>query len=60
MTARWMSFRCRLGLHSWKDVGCGDGQYLRTCTSCHKELGPFAQFEQQPAPRDDPRAYPYT
>jgi hypothetical protein len=57
VTARWMSsVRCRFGLHSWKDVACPDGQYLRTCTSCHKELGPFARYERQD-PRDQLRNY---
>jgi len=55
MSARWVSFRCRIGLHAWKDVACADGQYLRTCTRCRTELGPFALYERQPPPRDDPR-----
>ena len=55
----WQSFRCRLGVHSWKDVACADGQFLRTCVACRKELGPFAQYERQPPPREDPRSYPW-
>jgi hypothetical protein len=51
-----MSLRCRFGWHSWKDVAGPDGEYLRTCTSCHKELGPFAQYERH-HPRDQLRNY---
>jgi hypothetical protein len=54
-TSRRRPLRCRLGMHSRKDVACPDGQYVRTCTLCRKELGPFAQYERQPLPRDDPR-----
>ena len=58
-TSRRRSFLCRLGMHTWKDIACPDGQYLRTCTTCREERGPFAQYERQPHPRDDPPAYPY-
>jgi hypothetical protein len=57
-TFRRMSLRCRLGLHAWQDVACPDGQYLRRCTRCRDEKGPFAQYERQGPPRDDPRCYP--
>jgi hypothetical protein len=56
-TFRPMSLRCRLGMHAWEDVACPDGQYLRKCTRCHDEQGPFAQYERQPAPRDGLRNY---
>jgi len=57
-TARWPSVRCRLGWHSWRDVARSDGQYLRTCTRCLEERGPFAWYERQPPPRDGPGIFP--